>query len=191
MAARVIAANPHAESSSELLPRLARMADPFGSPALTDGTRLGARLAMAEVALREGRTDDAEQHSTRVLAGEGTLRVEHGYRARALMLLGLARQGQGRHPEALQSLSDAEKEYVSAFGVDHTEALLCRSYEAPSLLAVSGAASAAALIDSTLPTLRARMPVGAPVISKLVAARSALSTPSTGAHSTAGRAVFF
>jgi serine/threonine-protein kinase len=190
MAARVTAASGQTVTPEVLL-RLARIADPADPLSLTDGTRLGARLALVEIALRDGRPEDADRDANRVLSGQGGLSAANGYRARALMLLGLALQMEGRHREALQSLGEADKEYVAAFGADHTEALLCRAYEVPSLLAVSGSTNAVALLDLTLPMLRARMPADAPVIDRLRTLKSSLSAPAVGARSTATRAVFF
>ena len=191
IALRVLAANGRATEGVDLRDRLRRIVDAGAGAARFDGVHLSARLALAEADVREGDGAAGEGELAALFSDEAVAKVEGGYKARALMLRGLALQLQARHDEALRFLRDAEASYVDSFGPTHTETLLCRLNQIRSLVATRDRAQALALLDSTLPILRGRLPFGAPVIGALERVHRDLTVPAAGTSRTAWPAVFF
>jgi serine/threonine protein kinase len=189
---RVLGANGRAVEGKELRDNLVRFAHgQEGEPVVDDSRRAAGQLALAEVALREGRPGDAAGEMQRLLSGKSVQSLEIGYRSRAMMLLGLALQAEGRYAEALTTLAAAEQGYVDAFGMDHTEALLCRLNRIPSLIGLGEREQAGRVVDSVLPTIRTRLPPGAPILRRLDLLKSSFIASKDGARLSAGKADFF
>ena len=192
IASRVLAANEFAGDHDNLQGRLSEIIGPAVGEKLADGIVKSARLALAEVALRERRTADVDASLADLLTVSGSMSNEsRAYFARALMLHGLALQVDDNHPGALIALRSAEENYAHSFGASHTEVLLCRLNQVPSLVATGAGSVATQLVDEALPALRATLPSNSPILTRVEKIRRALHLPMPGKSSTVGRAVFF
>jgi tetratricopeptide (TPR) repeat protein len=134
-----------------------------------------ARLALAEIALRENRPKDARQLADDILTVGAAQASDTYILARAQMLAGLASQHRQRHAEALEALAKAEKLFEQAFSARHADTLLCRLNKVESLVALGRREEALALIDDVLPELRRALGEISPVIRNIQSWRAGLA----------------
>ena len=193
LSARIVAANQRTTDWPAVFERLHRMASEPDARNVPMESRKTVSLAVAEVALRTGRIQDAQKALESLLGARAEARSQYdiAHVARAQLLAGLAQQLLSNHLDALSLLNAAEGHYEQAFGRGHTVALLCRLNQIPSLLAVGNRIRAVAVIDETLPILRERLPPRAPVVVKAERAREDLRLSLITIPPSAGHAVFF
>ena len=185
MIVRILAANSMWADADLLAAQLELLTRGARDETVSDSLLLATYFAIAELQIREGRGFAASDGLNRMDAQVDLSNSEPGYKARALMLRGLAKQSERDFTGALRSLEDAERAYASSYGTDHTQTLLCRLNQIYSLTSLGRVYQAAGLIDATMPLLEKRLPLHAPLIAQIhlirnkLAIRSQIAVPST------------
>ncbi len=175
MMLRIFAANSLWSDADAVGLQLKRLIGGEANKGFPDESIAAAYFALEELEIREGhglaaiKTMDAIDH--RVNLDE----IEPVYKARALMLRGLAQQAIGKHADALLTLKAAGEAYARSYGPDHTQTLLCRLNSLVSVAYQGRWEDAISLIDATMPTLRDRLPLGAPIVHRVEVVRSQMS----------------
>ena len=176
---RVLAANRRWADGRAAAAELKNLVSNENSKPLPDYLVLASYQAIAELEIRAGLAQVALETLSDLGSRFRIDSVDGAYRARTLMLQGLALQKDGDDTHALSVLEEATRAYAIAFGADHTQTLLCRLNTVQSLSATGFPAKAVRLIDDTLPLLRQRMPPQAPLLGQLARVRAELLLPHT------------
>jgi len=153
-------------------PELRRQLVTIGTEASLPTTyRIQALLGLAEADLFSGTFLESERwvrQALSLLESDAPAR----FTGRANVTLGLSLAGQGRTAEALTMLEKADPELEADLGRDHPLRILYGLNRAALLHRAGRAPEAAALIDSSLPKMRAAFGASAPIVARLEALRN-------------------
>ena len=188
---RVLAANASLPADDPLRARLRNVVDLATRGDLSKDIGLSAKLALAEIALRDGRVVDVATELGSFLEAAPSDGETQIYLARGLLLHGLAQQLSGHPAESLLTLQAAGRMYSGSLGPDSTFELLCRVNQVPALLATDAYPKALWILEDAVPKLQSRLPADATVLRRLEQTRAALKGERTSVPSSARRAVFF